>query len=75
MTRGPRLWEEAFFEVLPRVAGRIKVAAERAGVTRDAVYKSARRDPAIAERIQDARRRIAESRRDRAVGRPPDESS
>lgn len=57
-------WEEAFLYLLERT-GNVQLSAERAGVTRQAVYKRRRVDPGFAERWRSTRGRRRQQRLER----------
>lgn len=69
MSGGPRFWESDFLELLPRVDGRIKVAAERVGVSRQRVHEVARTDPRFALALAEAKRKVVENDADEAKRR------
>ena len=52
--RLPRPWEPAVLEIVAR-SGQVKLAAECAGVSRDAVYKRLSRDPGLSARLREAK--------------------
>lgn len=64
------IWEEAFFVALRRKRGKIRTAAELAGVAHPTVYYHRHRRPEFENRIRQVRDELRQQLVDRAKSKP-----